>query len=112
MDTTTTYREAIGLWLDDPTVEQMLSETELADLIDQMALEDIRARAQIMLEDPTKPMERVVIEAQQRTIFDLFLVPILGVEPVETDPDTIPLLTPAQLLAQVMQEERDTAQPS
>lgn len=111
MDSTTTYRDLISLWLDDPTVAALLSEPELEDLIDRMALEDIRARSRIMLEDPSKPLRLVAQQAQDQIIYDLFLVPILGVEPLDADPETIPLLTPAQLLAQVIREERDAPQP-
>lgn len=107
----TAYRDLISLWLDDPTLATLLSETEIEDLTDRMALEDIRARSRIMLEDPGKPMRLVAQQAQDQTMYDLFLVPILGVEPLDTDPETIPLLTPAQLLAQITREERDTPQP-
>lgn len=111
MDSTTTYRDLISLWLDDPTVAALLSEPELEDLIDRMALEDIRARSRIMLDDPNKPTQLVARQAQDQTMYDLFLVPILGVEPLDTDPETIPLQTPAQVLATIMREERDTPQP-
>ena len=107
----TAYRHLISLWLDDPAFATLLSETEIEDLTDQMALEDIRARSRIMLDDPNKPTQLVARQAQDQTMYDLFLVPILGVEPQDTDPETIPLLTPAQLLAQITREERDTPQP-
>ena len=101
MDTTTTYREAIGLWLDDPTVEQMLSETEPggSDRPDGVGGHPSPSPDHAGGPDQADGTGRDRGAATQ-TIFDLFLVPILGVEPVETDPDTIPLLTPAQLLAQ------------
>lgn len=107
----TTYRDLISPWLDDPTVAALLSDHELAELTDRMALEDIQARTRIMLEDPTKPLVLVVQQAQEQTIYDLFLVPILGVEPLDTEPETIPLLTPAQLLQTIVREERDAPQP-
>lgn len=107
----TTYRDLISPWLDQPAIAELLSDEQLEDLTDQMALADIAARTQIMLEDPTKPLAAVAQQAQERTIYDLFLVPVLGVEPLDSEPETVPPPMPAQLLQKIVREEREPHQP-
>ncbi len=107
----TTYRDLISPWLDDPAIAGQLSQIEIQDLTDRMALYYEEARARIMLEDPTKPAKLVAQQALDQTLYDVFLIPILGVEPVDAEPETIPLLTPAQLLQRIIREERDAPLP-